>query len=161
MLHVQLNIIIVVYQLLELAITILKQTVKENVSKLVVQIVTIIHMFIVSKLKNIKENNSQLTNALKKLLVMKMNLQLSAMTQYNVQKAKYVQKTTICQKITNIVNLIHAQKMDITILINMMQKLIIVLKDVKVYGIIIHMLQIHNNSRHHIKFVVNNKLNVN
>ena len=58
MLHVQLNIIIVVYQLLELAITILKQIVKENVYNPVVWKVTIIHIFIVSKLKNIKENNS-------------------------------------------------------------------------------------------------------
>ena len=58
MLHVQLNIIIVVYQLLELATTISNQTVKENVYNLVVWIVTTIHIFIVSKLKNIKENNS-------------------------------------------------------------------------------------------------------
>ena len=58
MLHVQLNIIIVVYQLLELATTTSNQTVKENVYNLVVWIVTTIHIFIVSKPKNIKENNS-------------------------------------------------------------------------------------------------------
>ena len=161
MLHVQLNIIIVVYQLLELAITILKQIVKENVYNPVVWKVTIIHIFIVSKLKNIKENNSQLINVLKKLLVMKMNLQLLVMIQYNVQKVKHAQKTTICQKIINIVNLIHVQRMDTIILINMTQKLIIVLKTVKVYGTTIHMLQIHHNLRHHIRFVIKNKLNVN